>query len=380
MLERNVTGTPLRVLVLDTVMDRGGAETMSMNYLRHFDRSKVIYDFLVNREYRAAYEDEIESLGGRVYRMCPMYPKCFNQYKREFRQFLIEHPEYRVIHSNLEERSYFPLRIAKEMGIPVRIAHAHNEYKGFDAKTLVRQYFRSRLSPYYTHGFACSAEAAKWLFGSKAMESGRVQIVQNAIDSTTYRFNGDERLRIRKELDVEESFVMGNVGRFFPQKNHSFLLDVFSSVLQRVSNAKLLLVGAGDLEGEIKNKAINLGILDKVVFTGSVPNVWDYLQAMDLFVFPSIHEGLGMSLIEAQAVGLPCIASDAVPEEANISGQVTYLSLDDGAEAWATECEKFVSCPRFESDGLLQKTHFDVQKEAVKLQNFYLDQLKKNDM
>ena len=138
---------PVRVLVLDTVMDRGGAETMTMNYLRRMDRSKVQYDFLVNRDYKAAYEDEIAELGGKVYRMCPLYPQYFDKYKRQFRGFLKVHPEYRIIHSNLEERSYFALRIAKEMGVPVRIAHAHNRPVGFDLKSVVREYFVSVCLP-----------------------------------------------------------------------------------------------------------------------------------------------------------------------------------------------------------------------------------------
>ena len=178
---------PERVLVLDTVMDRGGAETMAMNYLRHMDRSKVTYDFLVNRDYRAAYEDEIESLGSHVYRMCPMYPQYFGQYKKEFREFLSTHPEYRIIHSNLEERSYFPLRIAAEMGVPVRIAHAHNRPVGFNVKSIFREYFRARLPRYVTHMFACGQEAGDWLFGVK----NRDKVIQqrNAIDTALYRFD-----------------------------------------------------------------------------------------------------------------------------------------------------------------------------------------------
>ena len=154
---------PERVLVLDTVMDRGGAESITMNYLRAMDRTQVTYDFLVNREYKGAYEDEIERLGGRVYRMCPMYPQFFPRYKREFRAFLRSHPEYRIIHSNLEERSYFPLRIAYEEGVPVRIAHAHNRPVGYDLKSLFREYFRLRLPRYVTHRFACGPEAGAWL-------------------------------------------------------------------------------------------------------------------------------------------------------------------------------------------------------------------------
>ena len=175
---------PVRVLVLDTVMDRGGAETMTMNYLRRMDRSKVQYDFLVNRDYKAAYEDEIAELGGKVYRMCPLYPQYFDKYKRQFRGFLKVHPEYRIIHSNLEERSYFALRIAKEMGVPVRIAHAHNRPVGFDLKSVVREYFRFRLPPYATHYFACGQEAGDWLFGVK----NRSKVIQerNAVDTALY--------------------------------------------------------------------------------------------------------------------------------------------------------------------------------------------------
>lgn len=178
---------PVRVLVLDTVMDRGGAETMTMNYLRRMDRSKVQYDFLVNRDYKAAYEDEIAELGGKVYRMCPLYPQYFDKYKRQFRGFLKVHPEYRIIHSNLEERSYFALRIAKEMGVPVRIAHAHNRPVGFDLKSVVREYFRFRLPPYATHYFACGQEAGDWLFGVK----NRSKVIQerNAVDTALYRYD-----------------------------------------------------------------------------------------------------------------------------------------------------------------------------------------------
>lgn len=187
-----------RVLILITSLDRGGAETMIMNYYRHIDRNKVQFDFLVNRPQEGAYEKEIRELGGRIYRMGPMYPLQFHKYKKDFRLFLQEHPEYKIIHSHLEERSYFPLRIAKEEGIPIRIAHAHNEYRGFDAKTPFRNYFRLRLKPYPTHRFACSKNAGKWLFGSQAIEHGEVTIVPNAIDANVYHFSETVRNTMRK--------------------------------------------------------------------------------------------------------------------------------------------------------------------------------------
>lgn len=158
---------PIHVLVLDTVMDRGGAEAMIMNYMRNIDRDIIKFDFLTNRDYRAAYEDEIEQLGGKIYHMCPMYPKYFRQYKKEVYNFLKEHPEYKIVHSNLEERSYFPLKEAKKAGVPVRISHSHNRPLGVDLKLIMRYYFRFMLKYYNTHMFACGIEAGDWLYGKK---------------------------------------------------------------------------------------------------------------------------------------------------------------------------------------------------------------------
>jgi hypothetical protein len=158
----------INVLVLITVMDRAGAETMMMNYLRNIDRNRINMDFLINRPERADYEAEIEQLGSKVYHMCALYPGKFRRYKREFRQFMRQHPKYDIIHSNLEERSYYAFRIAKEMGIPVRIAHAHSAPQGYNLKMIMRLYFRRRLRKYCTHKVACGEKAAKWLFGDRA--------------------------------------------------------------------------------------------------------------------------------------------------------------------------------------------------------------------
>ena len=320
---------PLRVLVLDTVMDRGGAETMMMNYLRHFDRSKVTYDFLVNRDYRAAYEDEIEALGGRIYRMCPMYPQYFGRYKREFRNFLEQHTEYRIIHSNLEERSYFPLRIAAEKGIPVRIAHAHNRPVGFNLKSIFREYFRMRLPKYVTHMFACGTEAGDWLYGEKSRD--RVIQQRNAIDTSAYRYDAAIATQVREEFGVTDSgtFVLGHVGRFFPQKNHTFLIDIFAEVHKRHPNSVLWLVGGGELNDALKNqikaKVDDFGLSDAVEFLGVRGDVNRLLQGMDSFILPSLYEGLPVTMIEAQASGLPCTISDRVPEQCDVTGNVQII-------------------------------------------------------
>lgn len=374
---------PLRVLVLDTVMDRGGAETMMMNYLRHFDRSKVAYDFLVNRDYRAAYEDEIEALGGRIYRMCPMYPQYFGRYKREFRNFLEQHTEYRIIHSNLEERSYFPLRIAAEKGIPVRIAHAHNRPVGFNLKSIFREYFRMRLPKYVTHMFACGTEAGDWLYGEKSRD--RVIQQRNAIDTSAYRYDAAIATQVREEFGVTDSgtFVLGHVGRFFPQKNHTFLIDIFAEVHKRHPNSVLWLVGGGELNDALKNqikaKVDDLGLSGAVEFLGVRGDVNRLLQGMDSFILPSLYEGLPVTMIEAQASGLPCTISDRVPEQCDVTGNVQIIGLNATPAEWAKRIldqhAEYAGTNRTEGAGKVTKAGFDIKANAEWLQRFYVDAL-----
>ena len=374
---------PLRVLVLDTVMDRGGAETMMMNYLRHFDRSKVAYDFLVNRDYRAAYEDEIEALGGRIYRMCPMYPQYFGRYKREFRNFLEQHTEYRIIHSNLEERSYFPLRIAAEKGIPVRIAHAHNRPVGFNLKSIFREYFRMRLPKYVTHMFACGTEAGDWLYGEKSRD--RVIQQRNAIDTSAYRYDAAIATQVREEFGVTDSgtFVLGHVGRFFPQKNHTFLIDIFAEVHKRHPNSVLWLVGGGELNDALKNqikaKVDDLGLSGAVEFLGVRGDVNRLLQGMDSFILPSLYEGLPVTMIEAQASGLPCTISDRVPEQCDVTGNVQIIGLNATPAEWAKRIldqhAEYAGTNRTEGTDKGTKAGFDIKANAEWLQRFYVDAL-----
>lgn len=365
-----------RVLNLITSLDRGGAETMIMNYYRHMDRSKIQFDFLVNREQIGAYEPEIHSLGGRIYRMGPMYPGQFSKYKKDFRNFLRTHSEYRIIHSHLEERSYFPLRIAKEEGVPVRIAHAHNAYRGFNAKTIFRDYFRHRLPPYPTHKFACSEEAAIWLYGKDALQRNEVSTVHNAIDGSLYTFSPTTRDDVRHQLGLGDALVLGNIGRLVEQKNQTFLIDVFAEVKHRHDNARLLILGEGPLEQHLKQHAANKGVTDDVIFTGSVPNVPDYLQAMDVFLLPSLFEGLPVSLIEAQAAGLPSFASASITPSSNISGDVQFLPLQRDADFWARTILDRASTNRLIPPDMLKQHHYDIVSEAKKLQHFYLEAVK----
>ena len=366
---------PIKVLVLDTVMDRGGAETMMMNYLRNMDRSKVQLDFMVNREYKADYEDEIKELGGKIYRMCPMYPQNFGKYKRQIREFLKAHPEYQIIHSNLEERSYFALKEAKKLNIPVRISHSHNAPKGFDLKSIVRYYFRARLKPQVTHMFTCGLEAGDWLYGKENRDKFIMQ--NNAIDAKAYEYNEEIEKKMRKEFDLEGKFVIGHVGRFFPQKNHSFLIDIFNEVHKKDKDAILMLVGGGELKEEIENKVKSLGLENYVRFTGVRSDVNNIMQCFNVFILPSLFEGLPVTMVEAQAAGLKCIISDKVPKQCDITGNVQVIPLEKSPEKWAEEILKYKD--NYKKESMYEKiveAKFDIKENALWMQNFYINALK----
>lgn len=376
-MSESMTRQPIRVLNMFTIMDRGGAETMVMNYYRHIDRTKVQFDFLVHREQRGAYDDEIERMGGRIYRMCPVYPQNFSRYKRDLRTFFRAHPEYKIIHSHMSELGYFAFREAERQGVPVRICHAHNAPHGFDAKMIIRTYFKKRMMPYLTHLFMCGEESGKWLYGEK--NKSRFIMLNNAIDAAVYSFDASKREEMRRQLDLTDELVVGHVGRFNPQKNHPFLLDIFTSLLKKEPDAVLLLVGGGEGMPKIQAKAQELGIAERVRFLGVRSDVADLMQAMDVFVFPSLYEGLPVTMVEAQASGLPCIISDKVPPECILTeGLVNIVPLSASPEAWAEKILTMRVVPRTDRHEEIAAHGFDITTEAVKLQEFYLNAYEQN--
>lgn len=373
----------IHVLVLDTVMDRGGAEAMIMNYMRNINRDVIKFDFLTNRDYRAAYEDEIESLGGKVYHMCPMYPGKFRQYKREVREFLKQHPEYQIIHSNLEERSYFALKEAKKLGVPVRISHSHNRPLGFNLKLIMRYYFRFMLKYYNTHMFSCGVEAGDWLYGKKNRD--KVIVMNNAIDAKQYTYDADKSLAMREKLGVSGKTVIGHVGRFFAQKNHPFLIDIFKAIHDKDADTVLLLVGGGEqddrLKNEMKQKVADLGLTDCVQFLGVREDVNEVMQAFDLFLLPSLFEGLPVTMVEAQASGLPCVISDKVPIQCDITGNVKVVALEDSPEKWADRVLEYVrTFERKDTFDKIKKAGFDIQENAKWLEAFYKEAMRETGL
>lgn len=345
---------------------------MLMNYYRHMDREKIQFDFLEHRRDRAAYDDEIETLGGRIFRLPRLNPLS-SDYFHALNAFFAAHPEYRIVHSHLDCMSAYPLCAAKNAKVPVRIAHAHSTSQDRNWKLVFKLISKKLISLYTTDLFACSADAGEWMFGTKD-----VHILPNAIDIERYAFNLLIRNQTKKALGLDDAFVIGHIGRFSAVKNHSFLTDIFAQIKRQEPNSKLLLVGAGSEMQAVQQKVKTLGLGADVIFTGVRNDVANLMQAMDVFVFPSLYEGLGIVLIEAQAAGLPCVVSDTIPREAYLTDLVTAEKLSSSVEKWAEKILKKRDFPRTDRRDEIAAHGFDITTEAVKLQEFYINAYEQN--
>lgn len=319
----------MRVAQVMGFMNGGGVEQVVMNYYRHIDRSRVQFDLLVCEGSEMVPQEEVESLGGRVL-MVPPYsdlPRFMRELERLFRE-----ERWPIVHSHVNALSVFPLRAAKRAGVPVRIAHSHSTSgRGELAKNALKAALRTQANRYPTHRMACSRYAGEWLFGRGA----DFDVLHNAIELSRFAFDAGARARTRAELGIaDDQLVIGHVGRFMPQKNHGFLMEVFAEVAERREDAVLLLVGTGELEGPTRARAEELGVADRVKFLGQRDDAGRLYQAFDAFILPSLYEGLPLVSVEAQRAGLPCFLSDAITREVDVTGAVRFLPIDDPG-GWA---------------------------------------------
>lgn len=356
----------LRVLQSVNIMDRAGLETMLMNYYRKVDRSQIQFDFLTHRPERGAYDDEIEAMGGRIYHAPRLYPQNYPAYFRYMKQFFADHPEYSIVHSHIDAMSAFPLFAAKINHIPQRIAHSHTSKLDKDLKLPIK-YTALKFIPYIAnHYCACGEVAGHFMFPSH-----KFQVIHNAIDLQLFRFDPEQRQRIRKEFGWEDTLVIGHVGRFCYIKNQLFLLDVFKKISEKQEQCRLVLIGSGEDEQKIREKIKDLGLEEKVCVLLNRADVDALYHAMDVFVMPSLFEGLPMVAVEAQANGLPCIFSDKISKEVLLSHNVRMLSLDSSAKGWAEVILKTEFARNPNAQMQLRDKGYDIDVEAQKLQRWY---------
>lgn len=355
-------------------MDRAGIETMLMNYYRHMDRSKVQFDFLCNKVKPGAYDNEIKSMGGRIYHTPGLNPVKYPDYLKYMKKLFMDHPEYKVVEAHNGAVGVYALYAANRNKIPVRIFHAHtaNTAKNwkYPIKLVCKMFLASNINRRYT----CSAAAAKYFYGKKIVSSNNYELIPNAIEVNRFIYNHKIRQKIRMENNLVGKHVIGHVGRFIKEKNHNFLITLFKEIAQRDPLAHLVLIGDGKLISKIQLKALESGIADKVTFIGNVSNVNEWYQAFDCFVMPSRWEGLPLVGIEAQAADLPCVFSEQITKEVALSDRVVFMSLNESVMKWAEIVQNMLTITeRRNNSRLIAEKNYDINVEAAKLQNKYLE-------
>ena len=360
---------PIRVLQILGIVANGGVEAVIMNYYRNIDKSKIQFDFVVHNDADENYIKEILSMGAKVYKVTPYNQNVFKFMYEIYH--IIKSNQYQIVHSNMNALSGFALLPAYLAGVKVRILHNHTtDSKEEKLRSLIKRVLRPFAKLFANQYWACSKLAAEWMYGKNAVINSKITIINNAINLEKFKFNKEKRERLRKELGLENCFVIGHVGRFMKQKNHEFLIDIFNEVLKQKKNARLLLIGDGKLKLQIEEKVKKLGIKSAVMFLGVRNDVADLYNIMDIFVFPSFYEGLGMVVIEAQVNGLSVVTSDAVPKEAKVTKNIRFLNLRQPKIEW---CNAILKAERKEivnNEDILLK-NFDIKSESRKLENIY---------
>ena len=364
----------LRVLHSVSNMARAGIETMLMNYYREIDRSLLQFDFLANKPIPGEYDDEIRTMGGRVYVSPGLNPIRYPQYKRFVADLLHGNPDIKIIHAHNEAMGYYALQSAKDAGVRVRIAHAHNTRIIRDYKYPLKLVCKQLLPGAATDYWSCGRDAGIYYYGEKRWNASGF-ILRNAIDVSRFAFQPEVRERLRQAHGLENCFVIGHVGRFNVQKNHNRLLDIFAEIAKAIPDTRLALIGTGELEQAVKEKARVMGLQDKTLFLGQMADVSEWYQVMDCFVLPSLFEGLPVVGIEAQAAGLPCFFSDRITDEVLLSPEVRRIPLGADDAEWAREiiAAKQSEANRNQGMDVVRQAGYDIHEEARKLQEIYLE-------
>lgn len=359
----------IRVLQVIGGLNRGGAETMIMNLYRAVDKTRVQFDFILNTDKPQSYTDEVLAMGGKIYVLPKFNGKNYFSLKKAWNKFFLDHPEYKILHSHVRSYASLYIPIAKKHGLKT-IVHSHSTSNGKGLASAVKKLMQRPLRKKADYLFACSEIAGEWLFGKRAVRGPKYKLIPNAVDTARYAYDESARAEKRAELSLDGKVVYGHVGRLHEAKNHLFLLEVFDKIRKKQPDAALLIVGDGTEREKIENKIRELSLEDSVIMTGSRPDVHKLVQAMDCFLFPSLWEGLPVTVVEAQASGLPCLVSDRVTSEVELSELVKYLPIDRGADLW---CEAAVACDKERRDvkDKIVLAGYDIATSAKEITEFY---------
>lgn len=358
----------MKILLVNTVAtDKNGITMVIFNYLKAMDTNGITLDLVSLNNPDNMYEDEVERKGGHVY-VLPRSGKKILSYWNGLRR-LIKQNKYDAVHIHGNSHTVvLELSAIWAAGCKVRMVHSHNTTCTY---TGIHKLMTIPFNMLYTHGLACGREAGEWMFGMRPFE-----IINNGVNTDLFGFKSEVREKMRSELGWCDNKVIGHVGTFISVKNQTFIVDVFSELYKRDSSYRLLLIGEGELRKDLMAKVESLGLKDAVKFTGNVNNVYDYVNAMDLVVMPSLFEGLPLTLVEQQANGLHCVVADTITTESDKTGNLSFLSLEAPISEWADKIQSLDLSGREErSKDAVEKIKvcgYSIQEEAKKLKEYYL--------
>lgn len=363
---------PVKVLAIVSQMNRGGLESRLMDIIRNLDFSRVQLDIYTYRLEPGVLDEEAKSYGCKIYYNKPLTFKNMFGYVQYFVDFLKQHPEYKIVHAHQDAWCSVFCKGAKKAGVPIRIAHSRTAVSTVDLKSIMKNIIKLPVGKYATHFFAVSDLAGKWLFGNKKVDAGKVEIWHNAIEASKYQYDEKNRIEKRKELQVEEKFVILHVGNFTPPKNHERIVKIFAEICKKQEDAVLLLVGREE-NPNIRVMVKEMGLEQKVLFLGTRTDIAELLSAGDVFLFPSIFEGMPGAVIEAQTSGLPCVISDSITREVCITKNIVQISLAAGDEIWAEQVLTQKNADREASLEQVKEAGYDIESLVKKLTEFYED-------
>ena len=351
----------IRLLCIVSSMDTGGAETFLMKLYRGLDKSRYQMDFIAATSKKGYYDDEIRSMGGKIYHIAlhTKHPvRAFRQVKH-----IVKSGQYNCVLKLLGSPiGVIDLLAARTGGARLLAARSCGGFIRSDSKKhLLQELLRKILNKTATVKLAPSDLAARYTFGDKLFEAGKVTMLHNALDLSVYRFSKEGRENVRQEFHLGDALVVGHVGRFTEQKNHAFLLEIFSALQAKRPDAKLLLVGTGPLQEKVRRQSEELGLGDHVIFAGVRSDIPALLSAMDVFLFPSFYEGMPNTVIEAQATDLPAIISDTITRGAKVTDLVDYLPLTASAEEWAAAALAAAKVERTDTSATLRNAGYDIE-------------------
>ncbi len=370
---------PIRILRIVAVMNRGGIETQIMNIYRKLDRNKFQFDFLVTREENGVFDEEIESLGGKIYRIPSVRNVGLNKFIKKIDEFFKSHQEYKIVHCHMNTWSGLFLNIAKKNNVSVRIAQSHSAQQGVknsNIKSFIENHFKKMMKHFIkkgaTHFWAVGEDAGEWLYGKKIAQT-EIKIVPNAKDLEFYKYDPEARENLRKALGIPiDSFVIGHVGSFTPVKNHSFLINLFDQINKTGIESMLCLVGDGPLRNDFEKQVSEIGLNEKILFLGLRNDVNKLMSVFDVLVLPSLFEGMPNVVIEAQAASLPCIVSESVTSEIDMGlGLVYFKSLEETRDSWLELLFNLPNNVRPKEIERIKQKGYDINSQIKWLENFY---------